>query len=488
MALGLEAGDLEAEALGRRPSPSCSWPTASSTAAWISSRLGWLDEPPAAKWAPIRSPSRVTAVRSGRSAMSARAAGRSSTTATLKSRRATAARISAGASTTSRAYVAVAGQRGPGGVVGRPATEQQAGAAEVVALEVGDRLDGGVGTGDDDRVGGGAEGGRDGRLVARLHAQQRGHRAHQARHGVGGGEQRTGAVLAVEPELERVATGHQPGAGRDRPAGPPRGPWPGARRCRRGPRRRPRAPRRGPPRRRRARRPGSRATVKSFWARSARASASSRAEWRRPISSAAAAARDFSALTWPCSRASPSRRSAAARTSPAMRRSSSAAASSAVRRRPTAASRAVAVLLDLSARSRPPARAPARPGPRARRGRARSRRCRRRPHRRRCGAARPPATGCRAGVPSARRGRTTSPGPWPAPGGRCAARPRAPLSCSRACASAASTSARRSTRIVSSAISCSSACRALTRSSATSRARASRTSACTDAARRATSA
>ena len=61
-------------------------------------------------------------------------------------------------------------------------------------------------------------------------------------------------------------------------------------------------------------------------------------------------------------------------------------------------------------------------------------------------------------------------------------------SASRACAMAASTSARRSTRIVSSASSCSSAVRARTRSSAISRARASRTSAWTPAARRATSA
>ena len=41
-------------------SASC-W-VASSTAAWISIRLGWLAEPPAATWAPSRSPSRVTAV------------------------------------------------------------------------------------------------------------------------------------------------------------------------------------------------------------------------------------------------------------------------------------------------------------------------------------------------------------------------------------------------------------------------------------------
>jgi hypothetical protein len=82
---------------------------------------------------------------------------------------------------------------------------------------------------------------------------------------VGRGEQRTGAVLAVEAHLEGLLAG-----GQRRPlavgllassrtlASRPRGRraacWP------------PRARRRGPPRPRRARRPGSRATVKSRWA------------------------------------------------------------------------------------------------------------------------------------------------------------------------------------------------------------------------------
>ena len=52
----------------------------------------------------------------------------------------------------------------------------------------------------------------DGRLVARPHRQQRGDRPEQAGHPVGGGEQRAGAVLAVEPELEGVAAGQQRGA------------------------------------------------------------------------------------------------------------------------------------------------------------------------------------------------------------------------------------------------------------------------------------
>ena len=85
---------------------SASWVSASSTAAWISIRLGWLEEPPEAKWEPKTSPSRVTAVRSGSSATSPRAASRSSTTATLNSRRLRAPRRSAGQSTTSTAYVA----------------------------------------------------------------------------------------------------------------------------------------------------------------------------------------------------------------------------------------------------------------------------------------------------------------------------------------------------------------------------------------------
>ena len=89
--------------------------------------------------------------------------------------------------------------------------------------------------------------------------EQRGHRAEQAVDAVGRGEQRPGAVLAVEPDLQRVAPGGERRRARGRPAGRPRGHGPAARRPRRGRRRRPRARSRGPPRPRRARRPGSRA-------------------------------------------------------------------------------------------------------------------------------------------------------------------------------------------------------------------------------------
>ena len=68
------------------------------------------------------------------------------------------------------------------------------------------------GVGDDDRVGGSAERGGDRGLVAVVDVEQRGHRAEQAADRVGRGEQRAGTVLAVETDLERVATGDEPGA------------------------------------------------------------------------------------------------------------------------------------------------------------------------------------------------------------------------------------------------------------------------------------
>ena len=104
------------------------------------------------------------------------------------------------------------GERGPVAVGGRCAAEQQPGATEVVVLEVGDRLDGGGGVGDDDRVGGGTERGGDRGLVAVVDVEERGHRAEQAADLVGRGEQRAGAVLAVEADLERVAAGDEAGA------------------------------------------------------------------------------------------------------------------------------------------------------------------------------------------------------------------------------------------------------------------------------------
>ena len=75
-----------------------------------------------------------------------------------------------------------------------------------------DRLDGGVGVGHRDGVRRRAEGAGDGGLVAGPHRQQRGDRAEQPGHRVGGGQQGAGAVLAVEPHLEGVLAGQQPGA------------------------------------------------------------------------------------------------------------------------------------------------------------------------------------------------------------------------------------------------------------------------------------
>ena len=200
--------------------------------------------------------------------------------------------------------------------------------------------------------------------------------------------------------------------------------------------------------------------------------------------------RDCSGVDLAGSRASPSRRSAAARSRPATRRSSSAAASSApyAGRSPPRSSAARCVL-DLGRDLATPGRGPARPRPRARSG------------------SRPDGQGLRLGSRAALRTRSAASDAVPrsrsrrpdsanqvswAPRQRGqvlaqrrlerAPRPR------RAAAIAASTSSRRSTRTDSSASSCSSAVRAVTRSSASSRARASRTSAWTTAARRATSA
>ena len=168
-----------------------------------SGSAGWA-EPPEAKWAPSRSPSRVTAVTSGSSRTRPRAAARSSTTATLYSSRLSAPRRSAGQSTTSTAYVAWPGRPGQSRSVGGSAAEQQAGAAEVVGLEVADGVDRGVGVAHGDRVGGRPEGAGDGGLVAAADREQGGDRAEQAGDRVGGGEQRAGAVLAVEAHLEGV--------------------------------------------------------------------------------------------------------------------------------------------------------------------------------------------------------------------------------------------------------------------------------------------
>ena len=144
--------------------------SASSIAACTSIRLGWADDPPAAKWAPSTSPSRVTATRSGSAATSAAAAGRSSTTATRRSTRCTAAASSAGASTTStrvdrtgRAAPAsrlVVGSAGSAPPSSRPARPRSS------ALRWSKAPTRGVQVGDRDGVRGRPEGGGDRGLVA----------------------------------------------------------------------------------------------------------------------------------------------------------------------------------------------------------------------------------------------------------------------------------------------------------------------------------
>ena len=136
-----------------------------------------------------------------------RAASRSSTTATLVSSRVRAERSVSGHSMTSTAYVAPAGSSGQSRIESGSPAEQQAGAAEVVVLEVADGEDGGVGVDHGHRVGGRAEGVGDGGLESGADREQGGDRAEQPGDRVGGGEQGAGAVLAVEAHLEGVLAG-----------------------------------------------------------------------------------------------------------------------------------------------------------------------------------------------------------------------------------------------------------------------------------------
>jgi hypothetical protein len=58
-----------------------------------------------------------------------------------------------------------------------------------------------------DCVGSGAERGRDGGLEPCAYGEQRGHRAQQPADLVGGGQERAGAVLAREAQLEGFLAG-----------------------------------------------------------------------------------------------------------------------------------------------------------------------------------------------------------------------------------------------------------------------------------------
>ncbi len=103
------------------------------------------------------------------------------------------------------------GQVGPGAGRGR-ATEEQARASRVVVLEPAQRVDGGVDRLDGDGVGGTAQRGGDGGLVARLDVQQRGDRPEDAAQPAAGGEQRAGAVGAGQAHLQRLLAGAPGGA------------------------------------------------------------------------------------------------------------------------------------------------------------------------------------------------------------------------------------------------------------------------------------
>ena len=210
--LGVEPGDVEAEPLGG--GDRLGQLGRGVVVAPPGSPAGWAAtaEPPAAKWAPYTSPSRVTAVTSGRSATRARAASRSRDDRGLEEQARQRRPQGVGARHHVDGVRRVAGEPGPGVVVGDSPAEQHPGPAEVTGLEVTDGRHGGVAVGDGHRVGGRAQRRCDRGLVAGVDGQHGRDGAEQARDGVGRGEQRAGAVLAVEPELEGLGAGLEAGA------------------------------------------------------------------------------------------------------------------------------------------------------------------------------------------------------------------------------------------------------------------------------------
>ena len=175
-------------------------------------RLGCEDEPPDAKCAPSRSPSRVTAVTSGSAATSRLAAARSADDGDLEQQPAQR-RTQRGRALDDVDRIADrVGQPGPGLVVdvGRP--EHDAGTPEVLGLEVLDRTQCGVDVLGGDRVGRRAEGCRHRGLVAVADAEQRGDGAEQPGERVARGQQRSRPVLAVEAHLEGFLARRDTGA------------------------------------------------------------------------------------------------------------------------------------------------------------------------------------------------------------------------------------------------------------------------------------
>ena len=94
----------------------------------------------------------------------------------------------------------------------RSAAQQQPGTSGVVVLEPAQRVDRGVDRLDGHRVGGTAQGGGDGGLVARLDVQQGGDRPEDAAQPAAGGQQRAGAVGARQAHLQRLLAGAPGGA------------------------------------------------------------------------------------------------------------------------------------------------------------------------------------------------------------------------------------------------------------------------------------
>ncbi len=151
----------------------------------------------------MRSPSRVTAVRSAASRTSRLRRGEVVHHDDLVQQSGERGTEVRGALDHVHRVGGAARQSRPGRVVDLGTAEQDARPAQVVVLEVGDGADGRVHVAYGDSVRRAPQGCGDGRLVALLDAEECGHGPEHPVHRVGGGQQGTRAVLAVQPELER---------------------------------------------------------------------------------------------------------------------------------------------------------------------------------------------------------------------------------------------------------------------------------------------
>ena len=192
-----------------RPDASATRSRASSTAAWISMRLGAAALPPRTQPGPNTSPSTVTAVIPSRAREAA--ASTPSTRATRSSSRSTAGRSRSEQLDDVDAPTAPAGQRRPLGPVhhARRLGHEKTRAPRVVGAQPVDRRGRAGQRVDGERIAGPAQRGGDRDLVTRLDLQQRRDRARDRMRAVAGREQRGGAVLAAQAQLQ----GLHPGGG-----------------------------------------------------------------------------------------------------------------------------------------------------------------------------------------------------------------------------------------------------------------------------------